>query len=86
MDEANKFTVQQVADELKSYGFSELDANLVTDCVNIGKSCTWQNNDEIKAESVIKAQKYLKENNLGIALDVFVGKFGKFIWETKVVK
>lgn len=83
---SGKMNVQQVADKLKSFGISELDANLVTDCINVGKSCSWQNNDPITGEAVLKARDFIKENGFGIHLDVFDSGRDKFIWEVKLLK
>ncbi|MFH0927407.1 MAG: hypothetical protein V1822_02400 [Candidatus Micrarchaeota archaeon] len=82
----NKLTIPQVLDSFKSFGLSKLDSELLTDCINVQKACSWQNNDEITDEGVIKAKEFLKQNQLGIDLQVTPAKFGKFIWETTKVK
>lgn len=81
----NKLKGNDVLAELRRIGFSKLDADLVTDCVNVHKACMWQNTDEVTSEQVAVAQKFLRDNRLGINLSVESGRFGKFIWETTLV-
>ncbi|VVC01961.1 Uncharacterised protein [uncultured archaeon] len=82
----NKLNGQAVLAELKSMGISKLDAELVTDCVNVHKACVWQNTDEVSDAQVAAARKFLADNRLGISLEVTPGRFGKYIWETKLAR
>ncbi len=80
----NKLKGSQVVEALRGFGISKLDADLVVDCVNMHKACTWQNTDEVTPDAVQKAQQFIEENRLGIALEVTDARFGKWIWETKL--
>lgn len=82
----NRLNGQQVLAQLQGLGLSKLDAELVTDCVNVHKACVWQNTDEVSPAQVAAAQKFLVDNRLGIVLEVTPGRFGKFIWETKLAR
>jgi len=79
----NKLTIPQVLESFRSFGLSQLDSELLADCINVQKACTWQNNDDITDEAVAKAKAFLNENKLGILVEVTPSRFGKFIWETK---
>ncbi len=79
----NHLKGSQVIEALRACGLSKLDTDLVVDCINMHKACTWQNTDEVTAEAVRKAQQFLDENRLGIALEVTDARMGKWIWETK---
>jgi hypothetical protein len=80
----NKLKGSQVVEALRNFGISKLDADLVVDCVNMHKACTWQNTDEVTPDAVLKAQQFLEENKLGITVLVSDARFGKWIWETKL--
>jgi len=80
----NKLNGAQVMERLRGIGLSQLDAGLVTDCVNVHKAVMWQNTDEVSDAQVASAKKFLAENRLGISLEVTPGRFGKYIWETKL--
>ncbi|PIT84529.1 hypothetical protein COU37_02885 [Candidatus Micrarchaeota archaeon CG10_big_fil_rev_8_21_14_0_10_45_29] len=82
----NKLTIPQVMESFREFGLSKLDSELLADCINVQKACTWQNNDEITDEAVEKAKAFLNENKLGILVEVTPSRFGKFIWETKKEK
>lgn len=82
----NKLKGSDVMAALKSCGLSQLDASLVTDCVNVQKACMWQNTDDVTPEQVATAKEFLLKNNLGINVDVTNARFGKFIWETTLVR
>ena len=79
----NKLTIPQVMESFREFGLSKLDSELLADCINVQKACTWQNNDDITDEAVAKAKAFLNENKLGILVEVTPSRFGKFIWETK---
>lgn len=82
----NKLSGTQVNQYLRSLGFSELDASLVTDCANVHKSCLWQNTDEVSDSSLASARKFMAENKLGIDVKMTPARFGKFIWEVTLVR
>ena len=82
----NKLNGQAVLAELQGIGLSKLDAELVTDCVNVHKACVWQNTDEVSDAQIAAARKFLQDIRLGISLEVSPGRFGKYIWETKLAK
>jgi hypothetical protein len=78
--------INEIYKQLQDFGLSQLDASLVADCINMQKECSWQNNDPITPEVIEKANKYLKENNLGIYIILTPSRFDKFIWETKKLR
>lgn len=82
----NKLTIPQVMQNFRDFGLSQLDAELLTDCINVQKACTWQNNDEITDDALEKTKVFLKQNNLGISVEVTPARFGKYIWETTRIK
>ncbi len=81
----NNLNINQVMDAFKNFGLSQLDSELLADCINVQKACTWQNNDEITDQAILKTKNFLSENKLGIAVEVTPARFGKFIWETTKV-
>ncbi len=80
---AAKLTPRQVHDALMSFGASDLDAGLVADCLHVGKSTTWMNNDEVPSDINAKLSAFLKENGYGFEITVTSVKMGKFIWDVK---
>jgi len=82
----NKLSGTAVHQHLRSLGISELDSSLITDCVNVHKACSWQNNEEVGDSAVASARKFLAENRLGIDVMMSPARFGKFIWEVSLVK
>ncbi|MDE1798569.1 MAG: hypothetical protein KGH63_04140, partial [Candidatus Micrarchaeota archaeon] len=50
----NKLKGAQVVEALRGFGISKLDSDLVVDCVNMHKACTWQNTDDVTAEAVAR--------------------------------
>ena len=82
----NKLNINQVMDTFRGFGLSQLDAELLADCINVQKACSWQNNEEITDEAILKTKDFLKQNQLGIAVEVTPARFGKYIWETTKVK
>ncbi|VVB56771.1 Uncharacterised protein [uncultured archaeon] len=72
--------------ELRRIGLSQLDAELVTDCVNMHKAVVWQNTDEVSDAQMAAVKKFLDDNRLGISVEVTPGRFGKMMWETKLAK
>ena len=82
----NKLSITQVMDSFRNFGLSQLDSELLADCINVQKACSWQNNDETTDEAIAKAKEFLMENKLGIAVQVTPVKYDKYIWETTKVK
>ncbi|MCX8197634.1 MAG: hypothetical protein N3F07_00345 [Candidatus Micrarchaeota archaeon] len=81
--EPARLTPKQVYDRLVSYGVSDLDAGLVADCINVGKSTTWMNNDPVAEDINQKLAQFLKEHRLGFEITVTPVKMGKYIWDVK---
>jgi hypothetical protein len=71
---------------LVSYGIPGNDASLVGYGALKKKSFTWQNDEPVTNEAVASANAFLAKLNAGIKLDVFAGKWGKFVWEVTVVR
>lgn len=82
----NKLSITQVMDSFRNFGLSQLDSELLADCINVQKACSWQNNEEITDEALARAKEFLMENKLGIVVQVTPARFGKYIWETTKVK
>lgn len=82
----NKLSGTQVHQHLRGLGISELDASLISDCINVHKSCSWQNNDEVTDTAVASARKFILDNRLGVDVKMSPARFGKFIWEVSLVK
>ena len=60
-----KLTPKEVHDRLMSFGASDLDAGLVADCLHVGKSTTWMNNEQVPDNMNEKLSSFLKENGYG---------------------
>ena len=82
----NKLSGTQVHTHLRSLGLSELDSSLIADCINVHKSCSWQNNDEVTSNAVEAARKFIAENKLGVDVKMSPARYGKYIWEVSIVK
>jgi len=82
----NKLNITKVMDSFRNFGISQLDSELLADCINVQKSCSWQNNDEISEDAIAKTKEFLLENKLGITVQITPSKYGKFIWETTKIK
>ncbi len=80
---AAKLTPRQVHDAVMSFGASDLDAGLVADCLNVGKSTTWMNNDPVSDSINEKLASFLKENGYGFEIKVSPVRMGKYIWDVK---
>lgn len=81
--EATKLTPKQVHDALRSFGASDLDAGLVADCLHVGKSTTWMNNEDPTDTINEKLAAFLKENGYPFQIVVTPVKMGKYIWDVK---
>ncbi|MCX8197321.1 MAG: hypothetical protein N3G80_03335 [Candidatus Micrarchaeota archaeon] len=80
---AQKLTPKQIHDILVSLGVSDLDAGLIADCLNVGKSTTWMNNDPVSDGINQKLADFLKEHGFNFEIKVSPVKMGKYIWEVK---
>jgi len=78
-----KLTPKEVHDRMMAMGVSDLDAGLVADCLNVGKSTTWMNNEQVAENINEKVSAFLKENGYGFEIVVTPVKMGKFIWDVK---
>ncbi|MEM4554227.1 MAG: hypothetical protein QXT25_00040 [Candidatus Anstonellaceae archaeon] len=76
---------KQLYDALMALGISNLDAGLIADCINVGKSTTWMNNDPVPAEVNQKLQDFVKQHGLNFRITVTPVKLDKYIWEVKML-
>jgi len=77
-----KLSPKQVHDHVMSLGASDLDAGLVADCLNVGKSTTWMNNDPVSDSINEKFASFLKEHGYGFEITVTPTR-GRYIWDVK---
>jgi hypothetical protein len=66
-----------------SFGISDLDAGLIADCINVGKSTTWMNNDPVSENINEKLSAFVKENGYPFEITVTEVKMGRYIWDVK---
>ena len=78
-----KPTPREVHDRVMSYGVSDLDAGLIADCLHVGKSTTWMNNDPVSDDINQKLSGFLKEHGFGFEITVTPVRMGKYIWDVK---
>ena len=78
-----KPTPKEVHDTVMSFGASDLDAGLVADCLHVGKSTTWMNNDQVADNINERLASFLKEHGYGFEITVTPVKMGKYIWDVK---
>ena len=78
-----KPTPKQVHNKVMSFGASDLDAGLVADCLHVGKSTTWMNNDPVSDNINEKLAEFIKEHGYGFEITVSPARFGKYIWDVK---
>ncbi len=78
-----KLTPKEVHDKVMSMGVSDLDAGLVADCLNVGKSTSWMNNDPVAEGINEKIKAFIAENGYGFEITVTPVKMDKFIWDVK---
>ncbi|MBS3069849.1 hypothetical protein J4441_05785 [Candidatus Micrarchaeota archaeon] len=76
-----QMTEKQAHDELVKIGIPELDAGLITDCLNVGKFCSWLNTDTVTPEAVAGANALIASKNLAAEVKVTRARFDKLIWE-----
>lgn len=72
---------KQMHDELVKIGIPELDAGLITDCLNVGKFCSWLNTDPVTPQAVAGANALIAGKNLPAEVKVTQARFDKLIWE-----
>ena len=80
---ASKLTPKEIHDSLMSMGVSDLDAGLVADCLHVGKSTTWMNNEPVSGNINERLASFLKENGYGFEITVTPVRMGKYIWDVK---
>lgn len=78
-----KLTPREVHDKVMAMGVSDLDAGLVADCLNVGKSTSWMNNDMVGEGINGKMKSFLAENGYGFEITVTPVRMDKFIWDVK---
>jgi len=78
-----KPTPREEHDKVMAYGVSDLDAGLIADCLNVGKSTTWMNNDPVADDINPKLAGFLKEHGYGFEITVTPVRMGKYIWDVK---
>lgn len=78
-----KPTPREVHDRIMGFGASDLDAGLVADCLHVGKSTTWMNNDPVADNINEQLAGFLKEHGYGFEITVTPVRLGKFIWDVK---
>ena len=77
-----KPTPKHVHDTVMSYGVSDLDAGLVADCLHVGKSTTWMNNDPVSDNINERLKGFLAEHGYGFEITVIPVR-GRYIWDVK---
>jgi hypothetical protein len=78
-----KLTPKEVHDRVMAMGVSDLDAGLVADCLNVGKSTSWMNNDMVGEGINDKLRAFLSEHGYGFEVTVTPVRMDKFIWDVK---
>jgi len=78
-----KPTPKEVHERIMAFGASDLDAGLVADCLHVGKSTTWMNNDPVSDNINEQLAIFLKEHGYGFEITVTPARFGKYIWDVK---
>ena len=78
-----KLTPKEIHSKVLSMGVSDLDAGLVADCLNVGKSTSWMNNDLVAEGINEKFAGFLKEHGYGFEITVTPVNMGKYIWDVK---
>ena len=72
---------KQIHDELVKLGIPELDAGLITDCLNVGKYCSWLNTEEVKPEAIAGSNALIAGLKMPSEVKVTQARFDKLIWE-----
>ena len=79
----DKPTPLEIHDKLMSFGVSDLDAGLVADCLNVGKSTTWMNNEEVPGNINELIGGFIAQNGYKFRVTVTPARMGKYIWDVK---
>lgn len=75
---------KEIHSSILTAGLSQLDSDLIADCVMHDKCMSWMNNDEPKAGAVDFANSELLKDNLNLKIECsFHSRSGKYIWEVK---
>lgn len=78
-----KLSSKEVHDRIMAMGVSDLDAGLVADCLNVGKSTSWMNNDPVSDNINDKLRAFISEHGYGFEITVSPVRMDKFIWDVK---
>jgi hypothetical protein len=78
-----KISAREVHDTIMAMGVSDLDAGLVADCLNVGKSTSWMNNDPVADNINDKLRAFIAQNGYGFEITVTPVRCDKFIWDVK---
>lgn len=78
-----KLSEKEVHDRVMGMGVSDLDAGLVADCLNIGKSTSWMNNDPVSENINDKLKAFLSQHGYGFEITVTPVRCDKYIWDVK---
>jgi hypothetical protein len=78
-----KLSPKEVHARVMAMGVSDLDAGLVADCLHVGKSTSWMNNDLVSDGINEKMRAFLSENGYGFEVTVTPVRMDKFIWDVK---
>lgn len=67
-----------------SFGISEVDAQVILDCIVAKRSCSWVNNDHVDEKTLKALDDYIIANNFNISIKVdAVPTRNKYVWEIK---
>ncbi|MCX6769316.1 MAG: hypothetical protein NT051_01400 [Candidatus Micrarchaeota archaeon] len=78
-----KLTAREIHDKVMAMGVSDLDAGLVADCINVGKSTSWMNNDPVSDSINEKLRAFILEHSYAFEIIVTPVRTDKFIWDVK---
>ena len=80
-----EMTPKQIHEKLIEMGVSNLDAELVVNCINRKSAYTWLNTDPITREQVRKVNEFIMQNSMGVRIELSEVPYqGKYIWDVKV--
>ena len=80
---AQKLAAREIHDKIMAMGVSDLDAGLVADCLNVGKSTSWMNNDPVSDSINDKLRAFLLEHGYAFEISVTPVRTDRFIWDVK---
>jgi hypothetical protein len=78
-----KLTPKEVHDRIMTFGVSDLDAGLIADCLNVGKSTSWVNNDPVDDKANERILAFLSEHGYTFEIMATPVRMGKYIWDVK---